>query len=178
MGQGKLKLILSFIFITIIAVGFQNCSEENFVTQGNGQPYEGLTPGGSANRDPNADNPDNTNGSNKNPMGFQPDVVCKSPSSEFLNSVQFGNHIEQGPTILVKTIDGAGHGVPWNKAATTHRTEIIVATQSGQQPVVIRAINQDGTFEQLGLLDVRYSNHPNGIGHETFECEEVEISKF
>ena len=167
-----------FIFITIIAIGFQNCSEENFVTQGNGQPYEGLTPGGSANRDPGADNPNNTNGSNKNPMGFQPEVVCKSPRSEFLNSVQFGQHIEQGPTILIKTIDGTGHGVPWNTNASSHKIGAIVSVESGEQPVIVEAINQLGSLEESGLLDVRYSNHPNGIGHESFECTEVEISKF
>ena len=176
-GIFKKSILLLFLSISIIA--FQNCSTENFTTQGNGQPYEGLNPNPGTGEDIEIGEPIDEEGpadGNEGPGGSQqePDyeqivykcIKMKNNSRHFLK-INFA-YTMTGKAVIVFYPKNTNDNVLAFNWDTTTRIHLTPANlKNGYR---LRRAVQNQYFSVNGKLHLKIKDANGDKANETFIC--------
>lgn len=177
MGGNKIKSLVALFLALFVVVSFQNCSADNFATEGNGQPYEGLTPDVVNRDDGEIEEPggpgqigegnDNTNSANIEPEGDQVVFICRknNNNSKYFQRIKFG-YLESGQAVISFTQNnGDIFHIAWDSSTRFH---VANTTLPGNYSF-IRAI-ENQFFSANGKLHLKVNDEDGNKANETFIC--------
>lgn len=165
MGNRRTALFVFIVFFISMAIGFQNCSSDEFATQGNGQPYEGLTVNGDTGRPDGSKDPDNsTNSGGNQAIVFDTEYLCENPESLFYNEIRFGIDDEE-PTILLKNSDNEIAKKTWKRKHRLQKIKLDI-----NERVSLRFLLLYKSFRTTGKMLLRFKDKESGHFNETFVC--------
>lgn len=173
-----MKFLIFIILLASLSIGFQNCAAENFTADGNGQPYEGLTPHTLPDDDFDFDPPifedeDDLDAeiidSNEEAKDFQTVFLCKKwrLRSRHFVQIKFGYKKNGKAIIVIKRKNGKFIKRPWNEAARNHS---FYNKRIGDGYILKRLLFSKN-FAENGRLSVKIRDSEGEPAHERFICD-------
>ncbi len=161
-----------FVFLSILCMStfIQGCDSDSIVSDGNGQPYEGLTTGDATAREPAAIDADpalDVRDGGFVQSSFNTHYICTDSDSAYLDHIRFGWRPNGDSVVIVRRLDSSGYITGW----TTDQSHFNISRVLDDEVTLVsletdRVLDQDG-----GRIVALYHNSQNdGAFREVFEC--------